>query len=425
MKKSKVILAIALAVILLVTCLCAPTFSWFTRPYPPAPAQSGGADAAAGNVLGLTSKNVYTAYNGKNVTMTTTACTTGAEADYAAATSASGLGATNDVSVADRQYFCTTITNSSNTEQNISLYAANLHSTTTQFALGVNSPMRTYRDYSFVASGTKQDANYSTRRVYFKRPAAQGGETDAWWDWVNGQNYAICYWGSDSVRHYEDAHNYKDNDHYYVDIPYDNVVGCFLKIAGEGKDAGAYRTQDLAASDFPQNADSVFIDVWHEEYNSTYHNLKALWSWSYTGANIYRYYSTITLDPGATFNAGKNWPDMKGSRIEYYSEDDSVFSVDQNTGVITAVGSAGSSAKLYTKVFGEAGDWRQAETTVTIQTSQNGYTYSDVPIVKNLRIPVDIQATQNEQENKIKVYWYIKKNGSSLSFKIDRIYLGP
>lgn len=426
MKKSKVILAIALAVILLVTCLSAPTFSWFTRPYPPVPAQSGGADAAAGNVLGLTSKNVYTAYNGKNVTMTTTACTTGAEADYAAATSASGLGATNDVAVADRQYFCTTITNSSNTEQNISLYAANLHSTTTQFALGVNSPMRTYRDYSLIPPDPITTfTSYNTMRVYFQRP---GHYDDGTWDYWEDGNYWLKWWnnsGSAGTPKMTAIANTNNRD-YYVDIPQDAVGGYFYnKYYDENNvNTADCRTQEVNFTETYQTLSTpqtYFADNSKDNYNNVViKKNQERWHPPY----FVKYYSTISLVPGSTFSAKLNYPDCSGN-LEFFSSDSDVFTVDQHSGIITAKNVSDRSAYLYTKAIGDSGDEYQVTTTVTVEDRSDGYSYTNVPIVKNLRIPVDSSATQNEHENIIKVYWYIKKNGSSLSFKIDRIYLGP
>ena len=421
MKKSKVILAIALAVILLVTCLSAPTFSWFTRPYPPVPAQSGGADAAAGNVLGLTSKNVYTAYNGKNVTMTTTACTTGAEAHYAEATSASGLGASSDVSVTDRQYFCTTITNSSGTEQNISLYANQIHATSNQFALGVNSPMRTYRNFYYRnidPTYTWQD-NSNTMRVYFKRPQSYDDHT---WDfWLTG-NYWMKWWDSNNNEDYAQftVVPNTNNTEYYTDIP-TSATGAYVYIGGSNQ-SGDNRTENI---DFTTTYQSQSTPQMYTAYNEkvSYSNVK-IGDHSEVSYSPYfvKYYKTITLVPGATFNAKLYYPDCSGS-MEFESANEKIFTVDEN-GMITA-GSTTGNAQLTTKAIGNKGDQYWVYTTVTVANPTNGYTYSDVPIVKNLRIPVDSSSTQNEHENIIKVYWYIKKNGSSLSFKIDRIYLGP
>ena len=67
MKKSRVVLAVVLAVILVIVCVNAPTFSWFTRPK----------DGGSGEKLMLQTKNTYTAYNGKDVTISTKSSTTG------------------------------------------------------------------------------------------------------------------------------------------------------------------------------------------------------------------------------------------------------------------------------------------------------------------------------------------------------------
>lgn len=420
MKKSKVVLAIILAVILLVICVNGPTFSWFTRPYPATQADY------TGNELNLVTKNAYTAYNGVGVSMSTTACTTGAAADYASVTTAAGLGGSNigTGDTTNRKYYCTTITNSSgSTAQNISLYAHALQTNTNQFAIGVNSPMRTYHDFVHQGTATAQMAYYSTRRIYFQRPDAWDDDSGAWWDWTNGQSYYICRWPlSGEPRTYTAATNLiGHNNLYYVDIPFNDVHGCYLKTSTG--DTATYRTENIEAYKFPSNADSVKIYVWHQTGDND--NVKVNWdTGSYSGANIYRYYSNISMDPGSTFDASLSWPDMKGKSIKYSSSDSSVFTVDENTGIITA-GSSNNTATLTTKVIGEHDDYQEATTTVSVQTKST-YDYVDEPIVKNISVPAYAGRGQDGDPPAVKVYWYIKNNSnSSLTYTIDRIYLGP
>ena len=64
MKKSRIAIAVILAVVLAVTCISVPTFSWFTRPQP---------ESQSGANMMLKTNNTYNAYNGYGVTVWQTA----------------------------------------------------------------------------------------------------------------------------------------------------------------------------------------------------------------------------------------------------------------------------------------------------------------------------------------------------------------
>ena len=74
MKKSKVVLAIVLAVVLLIAVWNVPTFSWFSRPH-----DQDGEKTVLGGDSGAYS--IY-AYNGKGVTISTMGSSTGVEGTY-------------------------------------------------------------------------------------------------------------------------------------------------------------------------------------------------------------------------------------------------------------------------------------------------------------------------------------------------------
>ena len=152
-----------------------------------------------------------------------------------------------------------------------------------------------------------------------------------------------------------------------------------------------------------------------------YGNAKVV-PYSVNGNCINSYYSNILVATGNTFNAALSSGEYIGT-LRYYSSDTNVFTVNENTGVITPV--AAGTATLYTKsVGGSYPDSQQVETTVTV-TSEGNYVFNDVPIVKNIQIPVDDQNTDSS-ENVVKVYWYVINNSSSnaLSYTIDQVYLG-
>ena len=142
------------------------------------------------------------------------------------------------------------------------------------------------------------------------------------------------------------------------------------------------------------------------------------------GANIVEYYSTITVTNGSFFDAGIEYPQKIGD-VEYYSSDESVFTVD-GKGIIRTVGIG--EATLYTKVTGPSyGDSMQVETEVTVAATGN-QVYKDVPIVKNIWIPAyNASDTSDDPAHDVKIYWYVVNNttaGTALNYTIDNIYLG-
>ena len=111
--------------------------------------------------------------------------------------------------------------------------------------------------------------------------------------------------------------------------------------------------------------------------------------------------------------------DYGGSSIRYYTSDPSVFTVSEFGGVITPV--AAGKAKLYSKAWGQSygsNNNMQMETEVTVVAGS--YSYTDMPIVKNIYIPAD------EGNNSVDIDWYAMNVSSrdSLTYTIDDIYLG-
>lgn len=450
MKKSKVILAIALAVILLVTLMNVPTFSWFTRPQPSATDLNSNSCAQSGDELKLVTKNSYKQYNGRGVTAVTKSSTTGvADPDsYSTTCSDSASLSGSGIQYSQRKYFCTTITNSSGTEQNVSLYARTLSIPTSSggtLALGVNGPTRSYRDYSALAK-PKSFAMGDSMRIYFQKP--KNNTPDGW----SGTEFYIC-WNEDTNTGIESLNALGTNGTYY------HMIYC-------GEKEGYYNYY----SDIPKTATHAFFACENWAENKPQSELTAdhwkkrtqtLWNlggdgqtqlqskvyqltgtvtsgntqvhtppYSVNGACINHYYSDIFVATGSTYNAAlsntTNIPTRSGysanyiGTLKYYSGDTNVFTVNENTGEITPV-NAGE-ATLYTKAIGGSySDEQQVETAVHV-TSSSSYVFKDVPIVHNVKIP----ASTENSANVVKVYWYVINNSktASLSYTIDDVYVG-
>ncbi|MBR1482498.1 MAG: hypothetical protein IJ598_05960 [Ruminococcus sp.] len=433
MKKSKVILAIALAVVIVITCVSVPTFSWFTRP-----------QSQSGKEMELQTKNTYTAYNGKNVTISTKSSATGVEDSYT--TDANNDNDCSGVAVTpyNRRYFCTTITNASTTVQNVSLYARTLSIPTASsngtLALGVNAPTRSYHDYSTLAAQTTTITRDSMR-IYFQKPKVA---PDGW----TGTEFYICWGdnlnatGSNGTYYHMSYCGEKDGCYnYYADIPMTAQQAFFAcENWGENKKVEDYtadnwkrRTQTMQNlfSDGQSQLQSVVYKLSNsiEGGNTKIENHYNVNS----GACINHYYSSIFVTTGSTYDASlsntNNIPVRIGysanniGNLEYTSGDESVFTVGKTTGIITPVGAG--EATLYTKAIGSYfSDEQQVETTIKVTATDN-YVFNDVPIVKNIQLPVDNSETEDKNEGEIKIYWYVINNSPSnnLTYTIDNIYL--
>lgn len=442
MKKSKIILALALAIMIIVTSISVPTFSWFTRP-----------QKLSGEKMVLQNKNSYTAYNGKSVTISTKSSSTGVsspndsyttlceESDDFSENSESGI------STYHRKYFCTTITNSSGSDQNVSLYARTLSIPTSNngtFALGVNDPTRSYRDYTALAKPTSY-SNRDSMRVYFEKD----NNVTGW----NGTEFYIC-WNESTDTSQETLGSKGENgtyykltnvggtnnpNQYYADIP-KTATHAFFCVENwgtnnNGEENWGQRSQELCnlASDGQSQTSSKLFKITsdYKDGNTSSNHLVHTPPYSVTGNCINHYYDTIYVAVGNTFDAAlsntTNIPlrdgytaNYTGGSLEYYSSNTSVFTVEKTTGVITPV--AAGEATLYTKsVGGSYPDSQQVETTVKVTSAAN-YVFNDVPIVRNLKIP---GSTDNDK-NIVKVYWYVMNNSTttSLKYTIDEVYVG-
>jgi len=425
MKKSKIILALALAIMIIVVSISVPTFSWFTRP-----------QNLSGEKMLLQSKNTYTAYNGNNVTISTKSSSTGIISPDSYTDTSSSLSG-SEIGTYHRKYFCTTITNSSGSDQNVSLYAKTLSIPTSgngTLALGVNSPTRSYHDYSTLATETATTTR-DAMRVYFQKPKSA---PDGW----AGTEFYIC-WNEDTNTGIESLNSTgsngtyykmtycgeKDNYYnYYVDIPMTATHAFFAcenwGTNNNGQPNYKQRTQtlwDLYKDGQTQLQSKVYRLTSNVSNGNTTVSTPPS---NVNGACINNYYSSIFVWKNGTYDASlsntnkiPNREDYSANYIgslEYYSGNTDVFTVDKTSGTITAVNEG--EAILYTKAVGYFSDSQQVETTVKV-TSADNYVFNDVPIVRNIKLAAD---------ESVDVYWYVMNNSTTnaLRYTIDEVYVG-
>lgn len=410
MKKSKIVIAILLAAAIVVLCVSVPTFSWFTRP-----------QEHSGNKLGFGEESdEYYAYNGKSVEITTTYKTNDDGVTFT--DSVSDFNGTN-ITAYNRNYYCTTIHNRSNTEQNVSLYATTLTSNIAQFALGVNGPTRTYRDYTKLSAGSSTKSTGTTMRVYFKRP-------DDYSDWLSG-DYDIYWWDNNYHNGYVydviDCHYNNGNAYYFADIP-KIATGMIIKIAGSNLETEpTKKSEDINLSNTDQSDinSRVFIMYNQRTGNQT---VKVGSDSHVDGANFVEWYDTISIVNGSFYDAGISYPQAIGN-ITYSSSNSSVFTVDSK-GKITTVGIG--QATLTTTATGQSYNDTTSQTTTVTVTETSTQVYHDVPIVKNIKIPAcnnngNTHTDTVDPDCEVKVYWYVVNNsstGTALTYTIDNLYLG-
>ena len=152
MKKSKFAIVIALGLVLCLLCGVTTTFSWFSRPR-----------EESGNSLRWSGQ--YKISNGKNISIKTVESSDdGSTFDENPVTDFGGF-----LEAGKRRYFCTEISNSGNTEQNVSLFIKNLKTSDTASAsglyVGVNKPLKTYRSYNDIVGSNSTYTKTSLGKI--------------------------------------------------------------------------------------------------------------------------------------------------------------------------------------------------------------------------------------------------------------------
>lgn len=411
MKKSKIIVVSVLAVILCIMCVTTSTFSWFTRP-----------QTKKGDSLGWSIN--YDTSVGSGVTMKTYASADGGNtydetAEITSFSNTTGLGA------GDRIYYRTDITNNGDSPQSVSLYLSKLtlpESTQGSFCMGVNSPLKTYKNYSLGGGSSTTDisskkASKSKMRIYFQPKSSTMSEPDDNW---KGKNYYVCYGVSASPSSYLALTQIGTTGTYYADIP-SNATQLFFSVQDWKESYQKTQTFTDIKSDGQSQTQSLVFYL-NGTYDSSANNNAQANKSKVNGANIVNYYSTISIPAKKTFPAGLvSGTEYIGGKIEYVSSNSAVFTVD-TSGNITAV--AEGTATLTTKITGAGfSDTISVETSVTVTKAATVNTdgITDVPIVTNLKVNGVSDVGEATTES---IYWYIKNESSgALTYTIEDVYL--
>lgn len=405
MKKLKIIVVSVLALVLCLMCVTTSTFSWFPRP-----------KETKGSSLGLDFD--YAISDGAGISMNTYSSSDGINYSEAAVTDFS-----NSTGLASKAcaYYRTDIMNTGTVPQSVSLYISQLtmdSSSSGNFFLGVNDPLKTYKQYPKITnSGSSGSTTYTTAsndkmRVYFKPNGI----------WT--ENEFVVFndgsWTADMTLLSGEG----SSRVFYADIPNDKS-SIYFAIRNRDESNNYTRTKEYTISSLNPKLSSSQSLVFNLQTGTDSNGYMNLGYSSVTGAYIANYYSTINIPVGSTFNAALNSSTDYAGNIEYYHDasNSSIFTADKDTGVITA--RAVGSSTLYTKVVGEYGDAFQVETTVNVVVAkpdvvETGST--DIPIVTNVKVG---GVSDENKPGVVSVYWFIKNDSDSgpLKYSIKDIYL--
>lgn len=397
MKKSKVFALTILSVILCLMIMCTSSFSWFTRG-----TQTGGYFSWSNN--GSSTALSYNSTNGEGISMATYPSPDGKTYGD---DQTEDFGKSVTLSAGERNYYRTDISNSSSADQSVSLYLANLQTSNTgDFYLGVNDPLKTYKNYSNNEAGAnKVKSTINRKNVYVGIVESQS---------PNISDFKVHYWTQNvgnkgdetvnstqyggSVKNYTTTgkfNNYNANYKMYIaTIPY-SADAMVLQKSGTYFDGGDN-------TDIKTNNTILWF-----HYDSGFHTYNA---YSGTAAGINTFYSDATVKVGQTLSIQA---DCMGESIQYESSNNDIVTVDNNG---TIKGISPGTAKVTVKSYGIYTDCITAECTVTVGSPNN-----EIPVVTNIKVP----AKSGDKDSVVSVYWYIKNDsdGESLTYKVDDIYI--
>lgn len=393
MKKSKILLVTALALVLCLLCVTTSTFSWLPRP-----------KEDKGNSLGWNPS--YETSVGKDITMITYSLPeNGREPSdpHAVLDVVTDFSNNAGIDPGHRKYYRTDIINSGTESQSVSLFLSaisGLDSTSGKFCLGVNGPLKTYKNYSDINSelSSKVESVINQKNVYVGFNVNQS---------YTPQNYAVHWWKTE---------NNSDSG--------DSQVKPYFNPNRQGSYANS--TYNMSYATIPYYADGVKLrqgDTWYGSDNTDldkkntiilYGNTNADYQQSGKAAGINSFYSSARAKVGDTIDLA-----AKGHTGTFYyaSSDESVATVSL-TGQVEAK-KAGSATITVTST-GTYGDKITASCVLTVRDTVDSSAIYDVPVVTNVKV-----APKTEAGNTVEsIYWYIKNDGdAALTYSIDDVYL--
>lgn len=322
---------------------------------------------------------------------------------------ATDLSGSTSLAPGETKYYRTEILNSGSSAQSVSLFLSQLDLGETppsdSFYLGVNGPLKTYKNYSSTnISSEPVRSEIKLKNVYVGFNTAQTYTPTNYqvhW-WVNNNNSDN---GDADVQAYFNpnktgSYNNGTYNMTYATIPWraDSVK---LRQPSLG-DNGWYGNDNTDV-----NTNNTIIHYyWDNNYQAGYYKSSA-------AAGLDTYYSSAKVAVGETVSI----PAVGQGTITYTSSNTGVATVS-STGVVTGVKSG--TATITATSMGVYGDTITATCTVNVyqNTASNAF---DVPIVTNYKIAATFDPNTPVIEY---VYWYIKNDSSqTLTYSVSDVYL--
>lgn len=404
--KFKIIILVALSVELAVLTLCTSTFSWFVRP-----------NQVSGNSLSysITSNDNVKCYDGNGVTISANKYSS----DGINYTTSGVKTGSRTLAVGKRDYYHTTITNSSENDQNVSLYITSLTGNTSgELAVGVNSPVKAYRNYTKwgLTNATDSYGKVSVTddrfRIYFEPNNANewsGGDYDLAYKTTSSSDWQwnqMGFTGSEGV--------------FYTDVTGTNLYTFYIKKRSAAGDYAWGRTPDIQPSSVglttTQAVDIKLKGTATSGYGNADYN-----SYTVDRPRFINKFGTATITVGDSMGLRLTKDeDYLGKGVRYESSDTSKFTVDSKKGVITGVsaGTATLRTYLYGSSYGEPVAGNYVETTIIVSNpTKNNISADDVPIVRNLLVPAG---------EDVNIHWFVmndKHASGSVTYNLSGIYL--
>lgn len=391
MKKSKILLVTVLALVLCLLCVTTSTFSWLPRP------KTLKGDSLAWDIQ-------YDSSVGKDISMVTYVSSDDGET-FDESNPIKSFTNTVGIDAGERICYRTDISNKGAATQSVSLYFSSLDLTGSsgKFCVGVNSPLKTYKNYTKSSGGaeTAVAKKVNSKNVYVGFNVNQTYDPTYykvhWWNSESGA-------GDSSVKSYFNPNQQGDyaSSKYnmsYTTIPYD---------------AGSVRPWDNVGTWYGSDNNDVNTNntiIFYSDKGNTNVDYKQ----SGIAAGLDSFYSSASVDVGSTLSLAATGQ----GNIKYASSDETIAKVDANTGVVTGVKAGTATITVTSK--GAYGDIISSSCVLTVLGVRTD-TISDVPIVTNVKVVAGVGTDTGVTTESI--YWYIKNDGTgTLKYTVEDLYL--
>ena len=388
MKKTKSLFIIALLAVMALVSVMPYTFSWYnhdnliegdeaqyTRSSLPV---SGGTVTMATNKLRMQSDGINLYLDDKGDVVDD-----------------EGIGsATSTIAANHNQYYRTKLTNNSNADAMVSLYALGITNSTNVY---VGSVVPTINERCYSARASRDYGLNAKNRVYF-----QTGEVSNWGSsiFVMNNNQEVT---AMSVTTDDDQ-----NDFYYADLPLGTTSFYFFSSADDGKHRNWFKTHAIKN----HVAGRVYILT-----NTTTDDNQGFAEYKTTSVdrliNVSRFYDTVHILRGQTTSIALKSGEFSANRVEYSIDKNDYLAISATTGLISYKAGAteipnNTTITAHITLYGVYND------TMVIDVSISSPRKLDaVSVCNNIKVPAHKTA---------EVQWYVKNKGSS-SAEFDGLYL--